>query len=137
MKINENNILDNIYMTVDKNSAIFKLTLNTFKSLDDFKICCKVSIIECMNSGHVQKLTKCMKACLEAIEAIDLCQYFIASKSVNMKKCITFASAVVKTCVKECTSATFDKHLLKVNKSTTARAGSVFLANLQKMKAKS
>lgn len=123
-------------MSSDKNNAMYKLTLNTFKSLDDFKICCKVSIIECMNSTHVQKLTKCMKACLEAIEAIDLCQYFIASKSTNMKKCITFVSSVVKTCIKECEKATFDKHLLKINKSTTARAGSVFLTNLQKVKAK-
>ena len=57
------------------NKEKYNQTLETFKSLDDFKICCKVSIIECINSVHVARLTKCMKSCLEAIEAVDLCQF--------------------------------------------------------------
>lgn len=116
------------------NKQKYNQTLETFKSLDDFKICCKVSIIECINSPHVPRLTKCMKSCLEAIEAVDLCQYFVASKSSNMKKCITFVVAVVKTCIKECEKAVYDKHLLKVNKSTTAKAGQIFLKNIEKLK---
>tara|TARA_Y100001958_G_C21118837_1_gene463565 strand:+ start:63 stop:425 length:363 start_codon:yes stop_codon:yes gene_type:complete len=114
----------------------YNLTLNTFKALEDFKICCKVSIIECMNSQHLDKLRKCMKLCLESIEAIDICQYFIASKSINVKQCITFVSTVVKKCIHECIKSSFDKHLKKVNKDTTAKAGKVFLDLLTKMKNK-
>tara|TARA_B100000963_G_scaffold361979_1_gene401546 strand:+ start:5589 stop:5951 length:363 start_codon:yes stop_codon:yes gene_type:complete len=114
----------------------YDLTLKTFKDLEDYKICCKVSIIECMNSTHIHKLKKCMKSCLESIEAVDICQYFIASKSVNVKQCITFVATVVKRCIKECEKSSFDKHLTKVNKDTTAKAGKVFLDSLLKMKKK-
>ena len=112
----------------------YDLTLQTFKALEDFKICCKVSIIECMNSVHLNKLRKCMKLCLESIEAVDICQYFIASKSINAKQCITFVSSVIKKCINECSKTSFDKHLKKVNKDTTAKAGKVFLQLLEKIK---
>ena len=114
----------------------YDLTLRTFKQLEDFKVCCKVSIIECMNSKYINRLTKCMKCCLESIEAIDVCQYFIASNSPNAKQCITFVSSVVKRCIRECEKATYDAHLIKVNKKTTAKAGSIFLSSLIKIKNK-
>ena len=114
----------------------YDLTLKTFKALEDFKICCKVSIIECMNSQHINKLRKCMKLCLESIEAVDICQYFIASKSINVKQCITFVNSVVQKCINECKRSSYDKHLTKVNQDTTAKAGKVFLSLLSKIKTK-
>jgi hypothetical protein len=114
----------------------YDLTLKTFNQLEDFKICCKVSIIECMNSPYINKLRKCMKLCLESIEAVDICQYFIASRSINVNQCITFVSSVVKKCISECNNSTFDNHLTKINKDTTAKAGKVFLSSLLKIKNK-
>ena len=112
------------------------LAIQTFTQLEDFKLCCKVSIIECMNNQNIQNLTKCMKACLESIEAVDVCQYFIASKSSNAKQCITFVISVLKKCIIECNKASINEHLKKVNKDTTAKAAKVFMKSLLKLKEK-
>lgn len=110
--------------------------IKIYKELEDCKICCKVSIIESLNSKYVNKLTNCIKSCLECIEACDVCQYFIASNSKNMKQCITFTIAVLKTCILECNKSTYDSHLKKVHKDTTSKKCMEFLKSLQKLKSK-
>lgn len=114
----------------------YDTVLEIFKQLEDCKICCKVSVIQCMNSKHVQQLVPCMKACLECIEVCDVTQYFIAARSKNVKQAISFCLAVLKTCIKECEKAVLDSHLKKVNKETTAKACKVFMATLKKFKNK-
>jgi hypothetical protein len=112
----------------------YDIILRTFKELEDFKICCKVSILECINSKYINKLTSCMKVCLESIEAVDVCQYFIASKSKNTVQCIAFVVSVLKNCIKECNKASYDSHLKKINRDTTAKAATVFMNSLLKIK---
>jgi hypothetical protein len=75
-----------------------------------------------------------MKSCLESIEAVDVCQYFIASKSTNARQCITFVISVLKKCIQECSKASFDAHLTKINKYTTLKAAEVFMKSLLKIK---
>ena len=57
-----------------------------------------------------------------------------SNRGLTLLLAITFVVAVVKTCIKECEKAIYDKHLLKVNKSTTAKAGKIFLKNIEKLK---
>ena len=88
------------------NSNVIKKVSELFEKLEDTKLCCKLSILECMNfikhtqdRNKLNKLSNCVTSCLETIEVCDLCQYFIASKSSNNVKCINFTIQVLKSCI--------------------------------------
>ena len=87
-------------MTIKKNN---KHIIKTMQEIEEFKTCCKVSIINCMNSKDINLTMNCLKACFECIEICDICQFFIASDSINTKYCISFFIHVITNCIKKCT----------------------------------
>ena len=133
-----------VKQNVNKRTNIIKTTMKVFKELENVKLCCKVSIIDNMNyikenndnSKDVKNISDCTMSCLECIEMCDVCQYFIASKSTNIDKCISFMIVVLNTCIKSCKKADCNPHLKQVNINTTAKQCQIFIKSLRNLKTK-
>ena len=61
-----------------------KIIIDVFKNIEAYKLSCKITIITNMDyikanktTSKINVLNHCTMSCLECIETIDLCQYFI------------------------------------------------------------
>lgn len=120
-----------------------KIIMDVFKNLEAFKLSCKVTIITNMDyikenknikSSKLNLLNKCTMSCLECIEVCDLCQYFIASKSMSMKKTIIYTITILKCCIDCCSKTNFDSRLKEVNVETTTKQCNILIKSLNKLR---
>ena len=79
-----------------------------------------------IKSSRLNILNQCTMSCLECIEVCDLCQYFIASKSMSMSKTIIYTITILKCCIDCCRKTNFDSRLKEVNIETTTKMGNGF-----------
>ena len=118
-----------------------KMIMDVFKNLEAYKLSCKITIITNMDyiksnkkTNKLNILNHCTMSCLECIETIDLCQYFIASKSISMVKAIIFTTNILKHCIECCSKTGFDPVLKEVNVDTTIRQCKILIRSLNKLK---
>ena len=118
-----------------------KVLMDIFKNIEAYKLSCKITIITNMDyiksnskTNKINVLNQCTMSCLECIEVCDLCQYFIASKSISMKKAIVFTTSILKCCIECCSKTGFDPMLKEVNIDTTIRQCKKLMKSLNTLK---
>jgi hypothetical protein len=72
-----------------------KIILNVFYSSEEVKNSSKVCSIQLIHSLNVAEYAKTISSCLELKETVDLCQFYIANKSPNVKLNIQFTKTVL------------------------------------------
>ena len=81
-----------------------KILLKSFDLLDKSKDACKVTISQCLqsNTSNPVLTNALVRACLETVDASDLCKMFIINRSPNIREGIHLIMAVIDVNITEC-----------------------------------